>query len=484
MKRVVVIAALAFAVGCVKAPPVDNPELPVQPPDVWATSDAVGEGIPTEWWASFGDPGLDAVVVEALDNNYDLAAAAARLEQASADARIAAADLYPQLNATFNGLRRKQNFIGFPIPGGGDRVLSSTFTNLGVNLEASWEIDLWGRISAQSRASIANYQATAADLDAARLSLAGQTVKAWFAAAEASEQLRLAEATLESFRSSTNQVRGRYEAGIRSPLDYRLSLANLAAAESNLHLRRRQLDLSKRQLEILLGRYPDAELSVADDLVPTPPEIPAGIPAELIARRPDLASAERRLAASGELVTVARRARYPSISLTAAGGTATKALGDLLDGNFGVWSLVGGLVQPLFQGGRIRANIARAEAVQEEGLNGFISTVLFAYLEVERSLAAEGFLSEQEGALFDAAEQSRAAERLADDRYRTGLEDYITVLESQRRSFEAESSLISIRRLRLDNRVDLYLSLGGGFDRAKHPELAPETEPQQDEKVN
>ena len=212
--------------------------------------------------------------------------------------------------------------------------------------------------------------------------------------------------------------------------------------------------------------------------MPAPASLPAGIPGELVARRPDLASAERRLAASGELVTVARRARYPSISLTASGGTATQALGDLLDGNFSVWSLVGGLVQPLFQGGRIRANIARAEAVEDEGLNGFVSRVLLAYLEVERALAAEQFLAEQERALLDSSEQSKAAERLADDRYRTGLEDYITVLESQRRSFEAESSLIALRQSRLDNRVDLYLSLGGGFDRNTHPELAETSEPQ------
>ena len=268
MRQVVGAVALALTVACVKAPPVETPELPVETPDAWTTGEALAEEIRTEWWASFGDERLDAIVEEALENNYDLAAAAARLEQASADARIAAADLYPQLNATFNGSRRKQNFIGFPIPGGEDRVLSTTFTNLGVNLEASWEIDLWGRISAQSRASLASFQATAADLDAARLSLAGQTVKAWFAAAAASEQLRLAEATLESFRDSTDQVRERYEAGIRSPLDYRLSLANLAAAESNLYARRQQLDLAKRQIEgparaLSRGRAVDARFARA-----------------------------------------------------------------------------------------------------------------------------------------------------------------------------------------------------------------------------
>ncbi len=460
---------LLLIAGCVKAPPIETPELPVQAPEVWTTGEEVSSELDPEWWRTFGDEKLDSVVAEALATNYDLAIAAARLEQASADAKVAAADLYPQVRANLSGARRKQNFIGFPIPGSEGRVLSSTSTNLGFSIEASWEIDLLGRLSAQARASLASYQASAADVDGARLSIAGRTVKAWFAAAEAVEQLRLADATLASFQESTDQVRQRYEAGIRPSLDYRLSLANLAAAKANLFNRQQQLDLAKRQLEVLLGRYPGAEIQTPAALGATPPEIPPGLPAELVARRPDLAAAERRLVASGELVSLSRRARYPRITLTTAAGTATAALTSLLDGNFGVWSLVGNLVQPIFEGGRIRANIERAEASEDERLAVYINAVLTAYLEVERALAAEAFLAERETALAEASGQSTAAERLADDRYRSGLEGYVTVLESQRRSFDAESALISVRRVRLDNRVDLYLSLGGGFDRYQDP---------------
>lgn len=475
-------APLLVVSGCVKAPPVETPVLPVQAPEAWTTGQEVSSELDPEWWRTFGDEGLNRVVAEALETNYDLAVAAARLEQASADAKVAAADLYPRVGVNLSGARRKQNFIGFPIPGSESRVLSSTSTNIGLSLEASWEIDLWGRLAAQARASLASYQASAADLDGARLSIAGRTVKAWFGAAEAVEQLRLAEATLSSFQGSTDQVRARYEAGIRPSLDYRLSLANLAAAEANLFNRRQQLDLAKRQLEVLLGRYPGADIQTPRALGATPPEIPPGLPAELVARRPDLAAAERRLVASGELVSVARAARYPRISLTAAGGTVTSALRSLLDGSFGVWSLVGNLTQPIFEGGRIRANIERAEAGEDEGLAAYINAVLTAYLEVERSLAAEVFLAARETALAEASGQSAAAERLADDRYRSGLEGYVTVLESQRRSFDAESALISVRRVRLDNRVDLYLSLGGGFDRYQDPELATETENNEDDR--
>jgi len=457
--------ALTFVSGCVKAPPVQTPEVPVDVPESWTRSEGAVSELAGEWWKSFGDERLNAVVGEALEKNYDLAVASARLTQAAADAKVAAADLYPQLSAGLNGSRRRQNFIGFPIPGGENRVLSTRSTNLGVNLQTSWEIDLWGRISAQARASLATYQASAEELDGAKLSIAGQTVKAWFAAAEASEQLHLAEETLGSFQASADRVRERYEAGIRPSLDYRLALANAKAAEANLANRRQQLDLAKRQIEVLLGRYPGAGIEAPSRLGVSPPMIPSGIPSELVARRPDLVAAERRLVASGELVSVARRARYPSFSLTATGGTVTRALTDLLSGNFLVWSLAGNLIQPLFEGGRLRANVDRAEAGEDEGLSSYVGAVLAAYLEVERSLAGEEYLSDREDALSEASSQSKAAERLADRRYRAGLEDYVTVLESQRRSFDAESAFIAVRRLRLDNRVDLYLALGGGFDR-------------------
>ena len=425
---------------------------------------------------------LDSVVAEALATNYDLAIAAARLEQASADAKVAAADLYPQVRANLSGARRKQNFIGFPIPGSESRVLSSTSTNFGLNVEASWEMDLWGRLSAQARASLASYQASAADVDGVRLSIAGRTVKAWFAAAEAVEQLRLAEATLASFQESTDQVRQRYQAGIRPSLDYRLSLANLAAAKANVFNRQQQLDLAKRQLEVLLGRYPGAEIQTPAALGATPPEIPPGLPAELVARRPDLAAAERRPRCFGRA-----RLRRASCPLSENNPHHRRWNRHRRTHEPTRWQLR--CVEPRWESrathlrGRSDSSQHRTcRGFTDEGLAVYIDAVLTAYLEVERALAAEAFLAEREKALAEASGQSTAAERLADDRYRSGLEGYVTVLESQRRSFDAESALISVRRVRLDNRVDLYLSLGGGFDRYQDPELAPETENNEDDR--
>ena len=456
---------LLLTAGCASAPPVHDFGLDAPVPDQWTAASTPAGDIGQTWWEDFGQPELNAAVQTALHRNYDLRAAAARVDQAQAQAKFAGADLQPQVQLGLGAARRKQNFIGFPFPG--DGVPSSTSTNLGVSLDVTWEVDLWGRLGARAGAALADYQLTAADFRGARLSIAGQTAKAWFTTAGAYQQVRLAEQTVDSFRSSTEQVRQRFLRGIRPPLDLRLSLANLAAAEALLELRREQLDRSVRQLEVLLGRYPGRDVTTPEQLPDTPGGIPAGLPSELIARRPDLAAAERRLAAADQRWLAARRDLYPRLSLTASGGTATRALVDLVDGDFGVWSLVANLVQPIFQGGRLRASVDRAESVSDEAVATYAGTALRAYAEVESTLAAENMLAERERYLTDAAQQSRAAERLAEDRYRRGLSDFITVLESQRRALNADSALIDARRVRLENRVDLYLALGGGFDRSE-----------------
>ena len=467
--RLIVCLALITA-GCATAPPVVTPQLDVAVPDAW-TVEAGGptDSVAPDWWTAFGDPGLSSAVETALVQNFDLHAAAARLEQAAADARAASGALQPTVQTTYSGSRRKQNFVGFPIPGAEGRVLSTISTNHGVSLDISWEIDLWGRLRADAQAALADLQRSAADLRGAQLSLAGQTTKAWFAIAEAQQQVLLSEATVASFRESAELVQERFETGIRPALDLRLALLNLSNAEALLDQRRQQLDASTRQLEVILGRYAAGDVEPPADLPAVPGSVPAGLPANLVARRPDLVAAERQLAASEARLTVARRQLLPSISLTAASGTATDGLRSLIKGDFGVWSFVSNLVAPLWQGGQLRAQITRAEAQTAEILATYANTALTAFAEVETALAAEGFHADRIGHLMMSVEQARAAERLAEERYRAGLDLYITVLDSQRSAVQAESDLIAARRVRLENRVDLYLALGGGFDQLEAP---------------
>jgi multidrug efflux system outer membrane protein len=447
------------------APPATQPETGIELPDAWtAESDEPAAALSERWWEDFGAVPLTAAIDRALEYNTDMLMAAARVDQAAAQARIAGADLKPQVGAGLSGLRAKRNFVGFPFPGGEDQVLTTVSSNFGVSVDLSWEIDLWGRLSAQEREGISTFQASQADYLGMRLSIAGQTAKAWFAVAEAQVQLDLAERTVASLTRSAGHVRSRFERGIRPPLDLRLALAQLYAAQASVQARKRQFDFAGRQMEVLLGLYPGRNLAFPEQLIATPAEIPTGLPAALVSRRPDLVAAERRLTASQQRLKGARAALYPRLSLTASGGTSSNGLTDLVDGNFSVWSLAGNLVAPLFQGGRLRAGVDLAAAGIDENLARYIGSALRAYSEVESTLATEEFLAERVSALEQATKQSRAAEDLALDRYRNGLDGFITVLDSQRRTFEAESAWIAGRRERLDNRVDLYLALGGGFN--------------------
>ena len=246
-------------------------------------------------------------------------------------------------------------------------------------------------------------------------------------------------------------------------------MLNLSNAQAQLAQRRQQLDASTRQLQVLLAQYAGGDVTPPPDLPAMPAAVPAGVPADLVARRPDLVAAERQVAASEARLRVARRELLPGFSLTANTGTSTNALRSLLNGDFAVWGLVGNVLAPLWQGGRLRAQISRAEAQVAEVLATYVNTALVAYSEVETALAAEDYLADRVVHLTTSVEQARAAERLADERYRTGLETYITVLDSQRSLFQAQSELIAARRLRLENRVDLYLALGGGFEQLESP---------------
>jgi multidrug efflux system outer membrane protein len=472
---VLILSSLTALFGCKSAIPPEPPDLGVEVPEEWTAlsePETVDLFDGSSWWRQFDDENLDLVVTEALANNRNLLAASARVDAAVAQARIAGADLYPQIGVGVTGSRQSQNFVGFPIPGREQEVLSVTFSSFGANLNISWEADLWGRLRAQKDAAVARVEASQADYVGARLSLAGQAAKSWFAAVEAHQQVELAEATLESRRVSRKRIERRYRVGTRPALDLRFAVTNQAAAEATLALRRRQLDGARRQLQVLLSRYPDGDLSPVGDgieLAEPPAEIPPGLPAELVTRRPDLLASENRMAAAGLDVAQARANLYPRLRLTASGGTLSADIGDLLDDNFSVWSLAANILQPVFQGGRLRAGVELSEARLREVTENYVQQVLQAFGEVESALAAERFLAEQERALFEAAKQSIAADRLANDRYEYGLDGYLTVLEAQRNSFLAQSQWLSSRRQRLDTRIDLNLALGGDFHTIQAP---------------
>jgi NodT family efflux transporter outer membrane factor (OMF) lipoprotein len=462
-RDVLALALLLTIVACVSTPRQKSIQSEIEIPSAWKDTQTTSAEIDSAWWSEFNAVQLDTILHHAFSRNYDLRIAAARLQSAAAQAKIAGARLYPQASLSFDGARRKQNFIGFPIPGQEGGVLSTTTSSYGVSLNLSWELDLWGRLSAEKAAAVSEFQAAQADLVGAQLSLTAQVAKTWFAAVEAKRQVELSEATVGSWQVATEQVKRRYEGGLTNSLDYRLALSNLAVAEANLSINRSRHESTLRQLEILLGRYPSADIAVADDLPSLTTRVPAGLPADLISRRPDLAAAERRLVADNARVASAKAQLYPRLSLTGSGGTASNELGDLLKGDFSVWSIIGNLTQPIFQGGRLRAGVELAKSSAEASLAQYANTALSAFADVENALADEGHLDNRVAVLSEATEQAVAARQLAESQYSRGLVDVITMLEAQRSAYNSESQLLLARRERLDARVDLYVALGGGF---------------------
>ena len=449
--------------ACTSSPKDRSANISFETPEQWSTRAATNQVI-NEWWATFGSSNITQLVIEALHHNHDLEIAAARLAAAEAEARIAGAELTPSLGIGFDANRGQRNFIGFPIPGSDSNVLTTQSTAYGVAFNSSWELDLWGRIRSGKTAATADAEAAEHDLRGARYSIAAQTVKAWLTVIESVQQLSLAQKTVQSYKVTANQIRERYLAGLRSSLDLRLADTTLSSAQATLGDRQRQFDRAIRQLEILLGRYPSGTAATEADFPTRLPSIPAGLPSELLARRPDLKAVEQRLAAADARVFQAKASLLPRISLTASGGTSTAELVDLISSDFGVWTLAGNMTQPLLQGGRLRAGVHLAKARARQAMAQYQKSALAAFAEVESALAAEQYLQSRETNLARATDQAKSALRLARDRYVSGVEPFLSVLESQRRAFDAESLLIAVKRQRIENRVDLHVALGGGFE--------------------
>jgi NodT family efflux transporter outer membrane factor (OMF) lipoprotein len=463
------LAVLLPGAACVRtaAPPERQPSLPI--PEGW-DSEAAAEGtVDVHWWKQFQDPQLDALIEETLRHNPQLRAVAARLETALIEARIAGADRIPSVGLSLNGRRQRQNFIGFPIPGFEGRVPRATFTNLGASLDINWEADLWGRIRSGEIQAGALASAQAADLAATRHSLAGQTAKVWFACSEASLQLALARETVASFEATSQWLRNRFEAGLGPAVEISLVQADISTAESAVHLRREQLDRGIRQVELLVGRYPYGELQVRESLPQVSSGVPAGVPSQLLTRRPDLIAAQRRLLASDAGIVQAQTALHPRLSLTTAGGTATKSLLSLLNGDYAVWSLLGNLVQPLFQGGRLKRQVDIAQGQSQEILETYAGAVLQAFGEVETALSVESFLRDRLRELEKSVVEAETARAQAQFRYRYGLGDMLVVLQTDRRILNSKSQILTLQRLLLENRIDLHLALGGGFEPGAPP---------------
>lgn len=440
-------------------------ELDLEVPGTWAARPEARAGVDEHWLHRFKDERLTALIEEALIHNNDLRAAAARVERARGQTRLAGVAGNPTADLTFDPVRTKRNFVGIPI-GPPGTVPSNVFNTFDLSFVLNWEADLWGRIRAGQSAAFAKGEAAEADARAARVSLAANVARAWFALAEAQNQHQLAGETLTAHEQTAKAVRERFQAGDDlqgAAVQLRLAETDVANARAAVAERTQQLESAQRRLELLLGRYPSGRIAGGARLPSPGATPPAGLPSELLLRRPDVLAAERRFAASGKSLSEARRAIFPRLSLTGSAGTATGQLNDLLNSDFGVWQIAANAIQPIFAGGRIRAETDIRSADEKEALANLQQTVLTAFSEVETALANERHLAQREQSLQEAVRLAAEADQAARSDYARGLGDLLTVLAAQTRLLQTRSQRLTVQRLRLENRIDLHLALGGDF---------------------
>lgn len=458
-KIAVSMLAASVMAGCSLIPQYVQPDAPVATnyPTVTTQTDRAAADI--GWREFFPDRQLQAIITSALEHNRDLRIAALRIEEARAQYNIQSADLLPNLNVGA-GLNRGRT-PGTVSPTGGSFVNSSY--QVGLNL-AAFELDFFGRVRSLNQAALAQYLATEEARRAAQISIVSEVAKAYLAERAFTEQLTLAQNTLEGRQTALNLAKQRFEVGASSALDLRQNEILVQTARVSYLILQRQRAQARNALTLLAGQpltdLPPAQTLSEQNIVV---DIPAGLPSDLLVRRPDIRAAELRLQAANANIGAARAAFFPRIALTAGVGTASNELSGLFEAGSRTWSFVPQLVLPLFDAGRNRANLNLAQVRTELSVADYERTIQVAFREVADALAARSTLDEEIEA--QRAVQDAQAERLklADLRYQNGISSSLDLLDAQRELFTAQQNLLQVRLLRLTNAVDLYRSLGGGL---------------------
>ena len=451
------VVALALLSGCaLKSPPthteIVDQALPRQTriPPVWKADPRAGT-MTNDWLKAFGDPALDAIVAEAIANNLDLRQAAEQVMIAQQAVAVVGSRLLPQVGASL-GAR--------VIDDSGNGDTTSTIAYAGV----AWELDVWGRLRARRAAAEAGYEATALDYAYARQSLAATVAKAWYLATETRQLVALAEQAVRIYTELLALVTMRRDAGKVSDLDVVDVRAKLETSQSQLVVARENYDEVRRALEVLLGRYPAAEIEAAATYPALPALTGAGFPAALLERRPDLLAAEREVFAAFRQQEAARLALLPDFSISLVGGRLGDQVLSLLRLN--PWLASGGIgvLIPIYEGGALQAKVEIATAQQAQAVASYGKAVLTAFREVENALANEQLFLKRlpfdQRALADQAD----AVRIAKIQYRAGRIDLLWVTNLQSVQLASELSLIKLLGAQRVNRVQLHLALGGSFD--------------------
>jgi multidrug efflux system outer membrane protein len=455
--------------GCMVGPNYSRPPTAAQTTEGYFNAgqnpEDVNDFTPVDhWWESFGDPTTAEMVREALANNYDLKAAAARVLQAQAALDAAYGRLWPDVSYDLNRNRNKISFNLGSTPFGGGRfsVLSTTWSQ---NISVAYVLDLFGKLRRADRAALAQLLAVESTEQALTNSLIASVVGARINIATIQRRLTIAKANIESRQKTLEIVERRYAEGLVGPVDLSLARENLAASKALEPSIELSLVTARHALDVLLARRPGSSEDLPQTLADLPDlePVPIGVPASLLDRRPDVRAAEMTLRSANEMIGVSIAQLYPDLTLSASYGASADTWEDIWKYYSETYGLVTNLAQPIFKGGQIRAQIDAAKAAYGEQAANYASTVLNAIREVEDALVTEQKLQEQLEQSQIRLDEAKAAESLSRQRYQSGIEGILTVLESERRSRIAEEELTILKGQIWTSRVNLYLALGGDW---------------------
>ncbi len=459
--RTALLTALAaiVPVACTLGPDYQRPA--VQAPEAFQYEPAnAAATADTLWWQQFQDPVLDQLINESLAHNSNIAIAAANVEQAAAFLTQTRSQLFPLVGYGAGGQRERsiepefaQQLPNYPNP-------SSAYQAV---LSASWEIDLWGRIRRQSESAFANVLATDEARRGVILSVVAATASSYVQLRALDEQLVVAKRTLQTYKEAVDLFTLQFKYGQVSQMNVAQAQSQYEAAAAQIPLIESQIAQTQNSLAVLIGRDPGpiARGKPIDDLVL--PQVPAGLPSQLLERRPDLLQAEQQLIAANAQIGAAKALYFPAISLTGAFGSASTELSNLFSGPARVWSYAGSITGPIFNFGAVSGQVAQAEAAQRAALENYQLSIRNAFADVDNALVANLKLQEQLAAQTRLVAALQQYTQLANLQYKGGYTSYSTVLQAEQALFPAELNLVSIRAQMFTSSVNIYKAMGGGW---------------------
>jgi len=472
VKRAAISAVLALFVltaGCTVGPRYSRPAPPAPPPDAWKTQPPWQEAAPKDsipkgaWWQVFNDSALDAYEQQLLQANQSLVAARDRLDQARSLARVATADMFPQLSADPSALREHSG-ANRPLAGQAPPVLPYTQNVYTVPFSLSYEVDLFGRVRHNVEGANASLQSTAADLQNVQLVLTAELAADYFTLRELDAEFQVVQESVGYQQKGLDLVKSRHDGGIASGLEVAQQATVLDSTVSQLALVQQSRAQFEHAIAVLVGQSASSLSLPVAPLRATPPPVPLGVPSDVLERRPDISTAERLMAFQNAQVGIARSAFYPHITLSGSGGWQSRDLGPLLNAPSLFWSLGADALQPIVEGGRNRANLAAARAAYDQSVANYRQSVLTAFQEVEDGISNLSTLSQALATQGAAVDDARLALKIANNRYIGGVTSYLDVINAQTTLLTSERLQTQLLGQQMVSSVFLVKALGGGWD--------------------